>query len=467
MGANEFVHGQNVVPSSGGRPQHLHGVFNARGRRPTGQRRLRAGQRGYVSRPRNKDGSPILRRASSITPQDERAAHGPGLPALQQEGQGPGPEPATLPAGQTFTDEPGGRGAVRGQSDATRHTPRYATSRSAPSRWSLIAVATYLGFTKSIPFGGHYTVKAAFATANNMQAELVRARWPASTSARSPRSSACDKGQPQAVVTMRIDDKGRPIHKDATWRSARASSSRATSSSTSSPARRRRRSSPTARRSRQPDPAPVQLDQVLTALQSDTRQDLQLLLRELSKGLEGEAAPGLQPLDPLLGAARTGTRRSSTTRRSGKTEHDLSGYVENAGAVAAALDRNRDALKALITDFNTTARAFAVRDEELEPRSPSCRARCAPAARRWPRSTPRFPPLRRFVADFRPAVRSSGPALRGAQAVRARAARPGGPDRAARPGPRPAADRPGAGPAQRDACRCTSRCARPRAARTR
>ncbi|WP_372789430.1 hypothetical protein, partial [Paraconexibacter sp.] len=81
------------------------------------------------------------------------------------------------------------------------------------------------------------------------------------------------------------------------------------------------------------------------------------------------------------------------------------------GATAAALDRNADQLKNLITDFNTTARSFAVADQPLEQaiaELPRTLRAAQPALAALNRA---FPPLRRFVADFRPGVRSSGPAL--------------------------------------------------------
>ena len=49
-------------------------------------------------------------------------------------------------------------------------------------------------------------------------ARARRCGSPASTSARSPRSSARSKGDNGAVVTMRIQDKGRPLHKDARFK---------------------------------------------------------------------------------------------------------------------------------------------------------------------------------------------------------------------------------------------------------
>jgi hypothetical protein len=155
---------------------------------------------------------------------------------------------------------------------------------------------------------------------------------------------------------------------------------------------------------------PVQLDQILTSLQSDTRQDLQLLLREFGKGVDGQGSGGYNRSIPYWkGAYRDGAIVSDALL--GQTNHDLSGYVKQSGAVAEALDRNSVQLKSLVTDFNTTAHALAIKDTQLEQ-----------AIKELPRTlrvgrpalaalNASFPPLRRFVADFRPATRSSKPAL--------------------------------------------------------
>jgi hypothetical protein len=95
----------------------------------------------------------------------------------------------------------------------------------------------------------------------------------------------------------------------------------------------------------------------------------------------------------------------------GEAEHDLSGYIKNAGTVATALDRFPNQLKSLVADLNTTAHAFAVRDTQLEAainELPRTLAAGLPALRELNDS---FPSVRRFVRNFRPATRSSGPAI--------------------------------------------------------
>src|SRR5918992_2417980 len=95
----------------------------------------------------------------------------------------------------------------------------------------------------------------------------------------------------------------------------------------------------------------------------------------------------------------------------GRAEHDLSGYVESAGATAAALDRNATQLKSLITDFNTTAAAFAREDDNLKAaiaELPQTLRAAQPALAALNAS---FPSVRAFAQELRPGVRSSGAAL--------------------------------------------------------
>jgi phospholipid/cholesterol/gamma-HCH transport system substrate-binding protein len=91
----------------------------------------------------------------------------------------------------------------------------------------------------------------------------------------------------------------------------------------------------------------------------------------------------------------------------GETGRDLSGYVKNAGKTAQALDRNREQLKSLITDFNTTAAAFAREDANLN-------AAVAELPRTLRASYPAlgalnesFPPLRALATELRPGVQNS------------------------------------------------------------
>ena len=79
----------------------------------------------------------------------------------------------------------------------------------------VMLVGVYLGFTKTIPFRHHYTVKAAFKSANNLRkASPVRiAGVEVGKVTKIERANAGGSG---AILTLRINKEGRPIHSDAT-----------------------------------------------------------------------------------------------------------------------------------------------------------------------------------------------------------------------------------------------------------
>jgi phospholipid/cholesterol/gamma-HCH transport system substrate-binding protein len=212
-------------------------------------------------------------------------------------------------------------------------------------------------------------------------------------------------------VTMRIDKKGLPIHKDATLQIRPRIFLEGNffvdlhPGSPSAPTVGDGDTIPVNQTS-----APVQIDQILGTLQTDTRKDLRRVLDELSTGLGGQGGAGFNRSIPYWkNAYERGAIASDATL--GILQHDLSGYIKNAGATAEALDRNDVQLKSLITDFNTTAHAFAVRDTDLSNAIAELPRTLRAGRPALASLNAAFPPLRRFIRDFRPGVRSSGPAL--------------------------------------------------------
>jgi phospholipid/cholesterol/gamma-HCH transport system substrate-binding protein len=274
----------------------------------------------------------------------------------------------------------------------------------------LVAIGTYFGFTKSIPFRHHYTVGAVFTTANNVRPGSP-VRIAGVNVGKVVSVDHTGKGDQAATVRMRIDQKGLPLHRDAQF----AIRPRiflegnffvdVKPGSPSAPVLRDGDTVPVNQTH-----APVQLDQVLTSLQTATRADLQRLLRELSTGLSGPGARGFNRSIPFWKAAYENSAIVSDATL-GETPHDLSGYLRGAQRVADALDRSPGQLRDLVTSFNATAGAFAAQDTALSqavaelPRTLRA-GRPALAA-----LNAAFPPLRRLVRDLRPAVHSSGPTL--------------------------------------------------------
>ncbi len=274
----------------------------------------------------------------------------------------------------------------------------------------VVSVLTYLGFSKEIPFRHHDTLKAAFATSNNLRLNSP-VRIAGVNVGKVSKIEPLDGG-PGALVTMRIDKRGMPVHKDASARIRPRIFLEGNffvdiaPGSPSAPALGDGDTIPI-----QQTAAPVQLDQVLTSLQSDTRKELQGLLGELSTSLGGDGAEAYNRSQRYWKPAyRDGAIVADASR--GLLRHDLSGFVKNAGATAVALDRNSAQLQSLITDFNTTATALADRSAPLEQavaELPRTLAAGMPALAALNRA---FPPLRRLIADLRPGVRSSAPTLR-------------------------------------------------------
>jgi phospholipid/cholesterol/gamma-HCH transport system substrate-binding protein len=274
-----------------------------------------------------------------------------------------------------------------------------------------VAVAgTYLGFTKSIPFRSHYEVDAVFRSASTLSPD-------------SPvRIAGVDVGKVTAVepvgdgaeaarVTLRIRKQGMPIHKDARLKIRPRIFLEGNffvdvePGSPSLPELSDGETIPVNQTA-----APVQLGAILESLQSDTREDLRVLLHELSEGLKGEGAAGFRRSIRYWEPAYKNSALVNDASL-GETGRDLSGYVRNAGRVAAALGRNREQLKALVTDFRVTAGAFAARDERLSDaigELPRTLRAGMPALARLDAA---LPSVRAFARDLRPGVRSSGPTL--------------------------------------------------------
>src|SRR6478752_598573 len=270
---------------------------------------------------------------------------------------------------------------------------------------ALTLIGVYLGFTKSIPFRHHYTVKAAFLSANNLR-KASPVRIAGVEVGKVTSIERAHKGDKGAIVTMQIQDKGRPLHPDATFKIrpriflegnffvdvTPGTSGKEVADGHTFPVNQ--------------TATPVQLDQVLTALQSDTREDLKTTLREYAAGLKGKGAKGFnQSIKYWKPAYRDSAIVSEALL--GEKEHDLSGYVDNGGIVAGAIDRHRESLKNLITNFRITAGAFARENQNLEAaiaELPRTLAAAQPALAALNRS---FPGLRGFARDIRPGVENS------------------------------------------------------------
>jgi phospholipid/cholesterol/gamma-HCH transport system substrate-binding protein len=269
----------------------------------------------------------------------------------------------------------------------------------------------WVGFTKSIPFKPQYQISAVFESSNNLKKGSPVRIAGVEVGKVVKVERAGGQGSTAAKVTMTIGKSGRPIHEDATAKIRPRiflEGNFFVDLTPGTPGTKEIGDNDTI--PIQQTAIPVQFDQLLTSLQSDTREDLKTLLDEYGKALDKGGAKAFNRSIPYWKPAYRDTAIVSEASL-GELPHDLSNYIKGAGATAAALDRNPEQLKSLITDFNTTANAFAVQQSNLRAaiaELPNTLHAGQPALGALNAS---FPPLRQFAADLRPGVRSSGPAL--------------------------------------------------------
>jgi phospholipid/cholesterol/gamma-HCH transport system substrate-binding protein len=271
----------------------------------------------------------------------------------------------------------------------------------------VIAVASYFAFAKEVPLRSHYEISAAFQSANN-----VKPRQPVRIAGVEVGKVVAvehpEAGSERAVIRMRIHDEGRPVHRDATVKIRPRLFLEGNWLIDLEPG------TPD-----QPEiedggvipiqqtKGPVQLSQVLTALQSDTRKNLQTLLAEYSSALEGDGARGFRrSIRHWEPAYRDSAIVQDATL--GQGEHDLSGYIDGAGRMARGLDRSPRQLRNLITDFDTAAGAFAREAGSLERAIAELPRTLRAAQPALAELNDSFPSLRRFARDLEPSVREAG-----------------------------------------------------------
>jgi len=245
----------------------------------------------------------------------------------------------------------------------------------------VIVVGTYLGATKDIPFTRPYQLKAVFENAppiHKGQAVRIAGVDVGKVSAVEPMGG----DSPAVVVTMKLEDEALPIHKDAQIkvrerlffegnlffdiRPGTPSAGTVDDGATI----------PVSQTS-----APVQLDQVLGTLTTNTREDLQKLLVGYGDALNGERQPGEDDdqdpdtkgetagkalndsLEYSADALRGGAVLNDATQ--GTELHDLSKLIGSQQKIFAALSSREGSLKDLITNFNTTMGALASEESNL------------------------------------------------------------------------------------------------------
>ena len=283
----------------------------------------------------------------------------------------------------------------------------------------LVVLISYGAYTKfANPFASKFTVHAIVSSASGLRPDsLVRVaginvgKVDSIESICGVRAGAGSAGGCQASkVTMEIDDVGLPLHSDATFNIRPRIFLEGNffvdlhPGSPSAPVVSDGYTFPIASGS-----GPVQLDQMLTSLPQDTRSNLQTLLRQYGHGINTSGADYNKSIDYWLPAYRYSSVVAHDAL--GFQPHDLSNWINQGGNVAAAIDMHPQNLKNLITDFNTTAGAFARQSAALQRAVANLPVTLATAIPAFNALNTAFPPLRALARTLTPGVISTGPMI--------------------------------------------------------
>jgi phospholipid/cholesterol/gamma-HCH transport system substrate-binding protein len=272
---------------------------------------------------------------------------------------------------------------------------------------AVIGLFTYFGFTKANPFSNPFQLHAVFDNVNNLKPRSP-VRIAGIEVGKVKKVEPITEGEGAAKVTMEVKDKALPIHNDAVVHVRSRIFLEGNffldlqPGSPSAPKMKDGATIPVTRTS-----APVQFGQVLSALQSDTREDLKSFLREYSKGLEGKGARGFNESIKYWDSAYRNSALANDATLGEQPTQDLQRVLKGQARTLRALNDDPEALKSLITDFNTTAGAFARQDAALEASVPALRDTLEAAQPALLSLNNALPTLRAFSRDALPGVRSS------------------------------------------------------------
>ena len=260
-----------------------------------------------------------------------------------------------------------------------RAVPPTRKKQWSPLRLGLVAIVVlivpiYLAFAKDIPFTHGYQVTAVFETANNLRpGSPVRV---AGVNVGKVKSVGRYKDTDYAQVKLEIDDAGLPIHQDATLKIRPRiflEGNFFVDLKPGTPGSREVESGGTIGVAQ--TSTPVQLDQLLTALQSDSREDLQHVLEEYGTALnskptaEEDAAlpPSVQGLTGAEAINRAYDNAGPSLKGAavvsdallGEQPRDIGRTIASIAKLSRGLEGSERQLQDLIVNLNLTAAAFA------------------------------------------------------------------------------------------------------------
>ncbi|MBJ7329978.1 MAG: MCE family protein [Solirubrobacteraceae bacterium] len=294
----------------------------------------------------------------------------------------------------------------------------------------VILVACFFAFRKDNPLTTSFQLKAVFQTSNGVRPNMpVRI---AGVDVGKVKSVGAKDGDLQAaVITMEINDAGLPIHKDAELKIRPRIFLEGNyfidlkPGTPSAPDLESGNTVPVTQTA-----TPVQLDQVLTALQQDTREDLQGLLQGFGDGLadkpteaqdatQDESVRGKSAAEALnlsLKDAPAATRGTAVVNSAFVGDgNDVSATIKALDRISRALSGETTTLQNLIVGFNQTASAFADESSALSDAIEELPGTLKTTNNTLTALNKAFPPTRAFAKEILPGVEQTQATIDAAQ----------------------------------------------------
>ncbi|MEI6446588.1 MAG: MlaD family protein [Actinomycetes bacterium] len=275
---------------------------------------------------------------------------------------------------------PNGNGASPNDAPLPKRRRKHNNVRLAAIVLAVMVPALYLGFTKDVPFKSGFQVSAVFKTANSIRLDSpVRvAGINVGKVVEVTRYGNTDS----AKVTMEFEETGLPIHSDAQLKIRPRIFLEGNFFVDLAPG------TPTAPVLEDGDvipvtqtSTPVQLDQVLTSLQYNTRGNLQTLLREIGVALDTKPTAAEDAVnDPEVRGLTAGQALNKSLDYTAKAEKgqalvnqgllgvnkgDLAGFIRGLAKTTTALGKNEQVLADFITNFNGTLEGLGSNQKAL------------------------------------------------------------------------------------------------------
>jgi virulence factor Mce-like protein len=271
----------------------------------------------------------------------------------------------------------------------------------------VILVAAWFGFTKANPFANPYELSAVVSNAQNLKPGAP-VRIAGVEVGKVTKIESSGAGEPTSRVKMQLKDEALPLHRDATLKvrprillegnffvDLRPGSPSAGDLGDGS-------TLPVSQTS-----TSVTVSQVLSVLDRDTRDDLRLLLSEYGTALNGGGAQAINRAIPAFEPAYRFGAITNDALLGEQPTKDLQRVLRGQQRVAAALSDNPEALRALVSDLNTTAGAFASQDTALAASVPALDEVLRVGYPALGKLNAALPTLRAFSREALPGVRSS------------------------------------------------------------